>query len=1207
MTSKSKISNLLKGKSVPNLPSYSSPWTKQDKELMKAVEAMDVKKVGTLLIKKPIITTKLGPNGKSVFHCACEIGNKQILDLILSKTQDVNDSTCQGVTALHIAASQGHAFTVEKLLKHQASVDKKDSNKMTALHHACAGQHLECVKVLLMSKADPQAIDQAGRTPLHYAAHKGGPYGVTICQWLIEKGAQVNSQDKDKTSSLMLAAREGHADVCAYLLSHGAIADLQDKTGLTALEQAGKRGHTSLQEIFERVPNRVFENSSEQGSYTPSESGSATHDQIDGMSPVLQTRSRGYGRAAVSVCDSESYSRTDAHSLHSFHSMDDELLTNHQSRNSQPSFLNSFTSNLEVTYNELKADHEKLNVDYKNVSIENIRLRDKLEALHMKMEEIHQNEVMQVKQLEEKLASEKEKVEELEKKLKELVDSQVRKDSQEEWTQCDNEISLKGNQEIDLMNDDHMLNKLKTQILALKQENDQLKTTKTWDGIIENNGTQSSDLLDHEVNQFVTERKMLQAQISELKQQKEKLEQLQSVDTEDLLHQNSAMASELEVLRQEVTSLRESLPTEAQRLDALINQNFEEVNFDEEGFVDGRDMTKEEFLQGQNQQLKAQCSLLTEELIKLRTTFDAILKAGDNLQADYDQLAAEKDAIQDDLEAALREKQNIITENEYLMNDTNELHDNLNKLVHELEKMQEKHQAAQAECDELKRSVAVAGKVGEVTRLLEENDDLKNKCSDLQEIKDRLQHDHNILMEEVQSLTDEVNNLTIEKEQLTSELDETCQQHEALQTDFGQLEIDFGELLREKEKLEGKQLSPDQHSEGTQTEGEFDQVMSGREVVEQLALTNIQESMVEVHFSSSEQEASEVKKDWNDGVKKKHKNEETTRSGDIGDRVILLEEELQHVKAEFAELYKEKEMLQEQLYQSEALLDEDSQVKHFQAEIELLKYTCDELLREKVSLEELLHEARSNTGDDAERLLQLESDFADLLREKEALEERINFQAVGEVDLTKVQQLEDEFAELLKEKEALESRHLKDHEKLQKFKADYRALLQEKSALEERCQRDFLRLQELEKTVPLLRDKKTDNSRTSDYEKLKAEYQELLLEKEEMENVVHGLSKHNVAIEKKVKHLQNSLAEAKAAINPASHQEEMLRNQEEIILLKKQIAKLTTECADWERKHAETVSTYRTHLLSAVQGHIDPDVKDALSHIIELRSMEQYC
>ena len=63
--------------------------------------------------------------------------------------------------------------------------------------------------------------------------------------------------------------------------------------------------------------------------------------------------------------------------------------------------------------------------------------------------------------------------------------------------------------------------------------------------------------------------------------------------------------------------------------------------------------------QAQNEQLKMQCCLLTEELSKLRQTFDAILKAGDNLQADYDQLQAEKEKLQDQLEGLAREKEEV--------------------------------------------------------------------------------------------------------------------------------------------------------------------------------------------------------------------------------------------------------------------------------------------------------------------------------------------------------------------------------------------------------------------------------------------------------------------------------------------------------------------------------------------------------------------
>ena len=64
-------------------------------------------------------------------------------------------------------------------------------------------------------------------------------------------------------------------------------------------------------------------------------------------------------------------------------------------------------------------------------------------------------------------------------------------------------------------------------------------------------------------------------------------------------------------------------------------------------------------MQAQNEQLKVQCGLLTEELSKLRATFDAILKAGDNLQSDYDQLQAEKDKLHDQLEVVLREKEEV--------------------------------------------------------------------------------------------------------------------------------------------------------------------------------------------------------------------------------------------------------------------------------------------------------------------------------------------------------------------------------------------------------------------------------------------------------------------------------------------------------------------------------------------------------------------
>ncbi|XP_028331091.1 uveal autoantigen with coiled-coil domains and ankyrin repeats protein isoform X2 [Gouania willdenowi] len=53
--------------------------------------------------------------------------------------------------------------------------------------------------------------------------------------------------------------------------------------------------------------------------------------------------------------------------------------------------------------------------------------------------------------------------------------------------------------------------------------------------------------------------------------------------------------------------------------------------------------------------------------------------------------------------------------------------------------------------------------------------------------------------------------------------------------------------------------------------------------------------------------------------------------------------------------------------------------------------------------------------------------------------------------------------------------------------------------------------------------------------------------------------------------------------------------------LQAQIKNLQQQLADAERQHREVVSIYRTHLLSAAQGHMDEDVQAALLQIIRMR------
>ena len=73
------------------------------------------------------------------------------------------------------------------------------------------------------------------RHPQHYASRSGH---AGICQLLLERGANVNSQTRSgKASSLHRAAYSGHSGVLKTLITHGADPRLCDSDGQTALHK----------------------------------------------------------------------------------------------------------------------------------------------------------------------------------------------------------------------------------------------------------------------------------------------------------------------------------------------------------------------------------------------------------------------------------------------------------------------------------------------------------------------------------------------------------------------------------------------------------------------------------------------------------------------------------------------------------------------------------------------------------------------------------------------------------------------------------------------------------------------------------------------------------------------------------------------------------------------------------------------------------
>ena len=62
----------------------------------------------------------------------------------------------------------------------------------------------------------------------------------------LANGADINAKDRRGQTAVMIAAREGHADLIAWLAEHGAVLDGPGKYGLSPLMVAVVRGHTEV-------------------------------------------------------------------------------------------------------------------------------------------------------------------------------------------------------------------------------------------------------------------------------------------------------------------------------------------------------------------------------------------------------------------------------------------------------------------------------------------------------------------------------------------------------------------------------------------------------------------------------------------------------------------------------------------------------------------------------------------------------------------------------------------------------------------------------------------------------------------------------------------------------------------------------------------------------------------------------------------------
>jgi len=163
-------------------------------------------------------------NNNTPLLIAAERGNAEIVEMLLVGGADANFQNIWYWTPLLIAVEGGHAKIVEMLLEHGADVNLQNQDGTTALIMAVQGSRDE--------RQDPR-LGVADPAQVAVIRHIIDPkYGITL--------ENLNLTQVNGLTALMIAAKEGNAEVLWMLLVSGADVDFQNYLGNTALMEASE-------------------------------------------------------------------------------------------------------------------------------------------------------------------------------------------------------------------------------------------------------------------------------------------------------------------------------------------------------------------------------------------------------------------------------------------------------------------------------------------------------------------------------------------------------------------------------------------------------------------------------------------------------------------------------------------------------------------------------------------------------------------------------------------------------------------------------------------------------------------------------------------------------------------------------------------------------------------------------------------------------
>jgi ankyrin repeat protein len=205
------------------------------------------KEIVQLLIEKGIDINQTDEDGRNALHWASANGHKEIVQLLIEKGIDINQTDEDGENALHLATSNGHKEIVQLIIEKGIDINQTDGDGENALHLASENGNKEIVQLLIEKGIDINQTSEYGRNALHWASANGHK---EIVQLLIEKGIDINQTSEYGRNALHWASANGHKEIVQLLIEKGIVINQEGGDGENALHMASENGHKEIVQLL---------------------------------------------------------------------------------------------------------------------------------------------------------------------------------------------------------------------------------------------------------------------------------------------------------------------------------------------------------------------------------------------------------------------------------------------------------------------------------------------------------------------------------------------------------------------------------------------------------------------------------------------------------------------------------------------------------------------------------------------------------------------------------------------------------------------------------------------------------------------------------------------------------------------------------------------------------------------------------------------